>query len=61
MSYVSDLREQGKDAAPGRCPVKHPSEYLTCEEKEGHKTEHVAIRPLWTKMNPGYALFWPKQ
>ena len=60
MSYVSDLREQGKNSAPGRCQEKHPGEYLTCEEKEGHKTEHVAMRPLWTKMAPGYVITWDR-
>ena len=58
MSYVSDLKEEGKNAAPGRCQKKHPGEFLTCEEKSGHKGEHVAVRPLWTKMNPGYPLIW---
>ncbi len=58
MSYVSDLREQGINAAPDRCQEKHPGEFYTCEQKKDHKDEHVAIRPLWTKMNPGYPLFW---
>lgn len=59
MSYVSDLREQGKTEAPNRCQQKHPGEYYTCEEQVGHKGEHVFVRPAWTKMAPGSAVFWP--